>query len=399
MGNTSSAFSNLWDIATNHSAPLPSTSELAASHSVLDSLKKRRGLETAQWLNRLAGQISLDQQLPAENKPSSINGSGLNQTNPSSITGAGLPAQPSMQQAVLEWLEKMFDHFERYASRFNEKARGTDLIVNYSRPLGADKVNNQDLRDSNGNAPSIDSVYEGHLSTRFWAMLFRGSLGKIEVFVIPAEVLLGFSTHQISESAYSPLLTIESDWQNGQLKWHIAQTVISIEQVPLLAKELFGDLVRVASGQMSESELFAHPMQELSLGENLAIGYQPAVANQLAVPPQANTIYTPIENSNPAADILPGAVNSEQAVSESSISLKSLSISEQLLVSLDADINQLFELGKTALQSENTDQFHKIQTLTTVIGTYKQTVIDVSDKIRQSLEEIEKTSAPTNNGL
>jgi len=98
-------------------------------------------------------------------------------------------------------------------------------------------------------------------------MLFRGSLGKIEVFVVPAEMLLAISTHATDESAYSPLLTIESDWQNGQLNWHIAQTVISIDQVSSLAKELFGDLVRVASGQMSESELFAHPMQELNLGE------------------------------------------------------------------------------------------------------------------------------------
>jgi hypothetical protein len=41
----------------------------------------------------------------------------------------------------------------------------------------------------------------------------------------------------------------------------------------LLAKELLGDLVRVASGSMNEGELFGSQLSELKLGENVAKGF------------------------------------------------------------------------------------------------------------------------------
>ncbi len=380
--HNNSGFKEHWDLTTDHSTHLLAPDGLQASHSVLDSLKKRRGVETAQWLNRLAGEISLDQK-----------SSGLNQTNPNAVIATGQPGQPSMQQSVLEWLEKMFDNFEKFANRFNEKAAGTDLIVNYSRPVSTDKQENQNYLygDENNKATSIDSLYEGHLATRYWAMLFRGSLGKIEVFVVPAEMLLAISTHATDESAYSPLLTIDADWQNGQLNWHIAQTVISIDQVSSLAKELFGDLVRVASGQMSESELFAHPMQELNLGENLAIGYQSSSSQpaQSAIPVMPTAISQSANNSGLAKEEPTG---DQQMANAASISLKSLKVSEELLISIDEDINQLLELGKSALQSEITDQFKQIKTLTTEMEAYKETVLNTLAKLQQSIGQTEKTN-------
>jgi len=132
VGNNNSGFNEHWDLTTDHSVHLPPADGLQASHSILDSLKKRRGVETAQWLNRLAGEISLDQMSP-----------GLNQTNPNAVTATAQSSQPSMQQSVLEWLEKMFDNFEKFANRFNDRAAGTDLIVNYSRPVSPDNHKSQ----------------------------------------------------------------------------------------------------------------------------------------------------------------------------------------------------------------------------------------------------------------
>ena len=62
-----------------------------------------------------------------------------------------------------------------------------------------------------------EKVYEGHLVTRFWAMLLRGTAGAINVFIFPAEGLLGFSLHKIDETVYNPLLVIESSWERGRV--------------------------------------------------------------------------------------------------------------------------------------------------------------------------------------
>jgi len=50
-----------------------------------------------------------------------------------------------------------------------------------------------------------------------------------------------------------------------------------LETMPHLAKELFGDLIRLASGVMSEAELNNHHHSPLELGENIAVGYQPVI--------------------------------------------------------------------------------------------------------------------------
>lgn len=282
-------------------------------------------------------------------------------------------------------LDKIFDQFEIYASRLNQTAKGTDLIVSISRPSINGKKQEHSLygEDDEQNKAS-EIICEGHLTTRFWAMLLRSTVAKVEVFVIPAEMLLAFSTHNLDESSYKPLLILESEWQDGQLIWHIAGAAISIDKAAILAKELFGDLVRVASGKMSESELFAHPMQELSLGENLAMGYQlPAQPSEETVAaPSVMPVHVPANNNDSTSQ-----VNTSVTTVKQSLPLMSPSVSEQLLVSIEQDISQLFELGKSALASEDTAYFKKIEKLTERMEAFKGAVKEGLANVRQAANE------------
>lgn len=332
IGGPSSSYNKLWAVGSEHTIPSPPAESLPASHFILESLRKKRGAETAEWLNSLTG---------------------TNQT--AAIAGSASAAPTNeYEHQLLQWLDKLFDQFELYAARFNNTAQGTDLIITCTR---AGQTNNHADETVNNNL--AEKIYEGHLVTRFWAMLLRGTVEAISVFIFPAEVLLGFSLHKIDESPYSPLLVIESCWQDNQLAWHIGGTCITQNQIPLLAKELFGDLIRVASGKMSESELFAHPLQELNLGETLAVGYK--------VPPCADkeSIAQPVSvGKNPAPPV----------TASKTLSLSSLALGEKMLTSIDSDINQLFQLGKTALTSEDTLTFKKIELLTEKMEALKEAV-------------------------
>lgn len=163
-------------------------------------------------------------------------------------------------------------------------------------------------------------------------MLLRGTAGAINVFIFPAEGLLGFSLHKIDETVYNPLLVIESSWKEDELIWHIDGTAVTRQQIPLLAKELFGDLIRVASGQMDETELFAHPLHDMSLGQNLAIGYKTQVIEQPIIPTSGFTNAAP-----------PPAV----APTKPSFNLTSIDLAKKMLPTIDADISLLFQKGKT----------------------------------------------------
>ncbi len=350
---TQHSFNNKWDLASKHELQ-PTQSALQASHVILDTLRLRRGSETAKWLNTLEDQIT-----PSYSANTSSQ-SGLN-----SSTAANIQARPDeillnekvMIDTAIRGLDKIFDEFELYALEFNRNAKGTDLMVTCTRPI----------KNMDNNDKCIS--YAGHLSTRLWAMVVRGCTTRVEVFVIPSELLLAFSIHSMNETGYQPLLVVESEWHGSNPVWHIEKNIITLEQVPILAKELFGDLIRVASGQMSEKELFAHPKQQFDLGKNLAVGYQNPAS---LVNPSPNT------NNVQSTNNLPEAVSS-------AINLASLSAADQLLSLITKDINQLLEAGKVALQSDDSVNFEKIKTLTQQMDALRTV-------LTSSLENIHKAN-------
>jgi len=55
-------------------------------------------------------------------------------------------------------------------------------------------------------------------------------------------------------------MTIQSVNTAEGIQWRIDGCKLRFEMLPMLCKELLGDLVRVASGTMNESELFSRTL-------------------------------------------------------------------------------------------------------------------------------------------
>jgi len=350
----STSYNKLWALGSEHATAPPPADTLPASHNILEVLRKKRGTETAAWLNSLTH---------------------TNQTAAPAVLADTQSTENQQEHQLIQWLDALFDQFEIYGTRFNRTAQGTDLLVACTRPEKNGQVKEQP--DQTAHQNSAEKTYQGDLATRYWAMLLRGTTGTITVYIIPAEVLLGFSLHKIDESVYRPLLVIESCWKDNQLTWHIGGTCITPDQIPLLAKELFGDLIRVASGQMSESELFAHPLQELSLGENLAVGYK--------MPPCASEELAAQSTGSVKATAPPANVSKD-----SSLTLASPDFSEKMLLSMEADIKQLFQLGKNALAAEETSTFKEIELLTEKMETLKETLKTAFAEIAKRAQSIQE---------
>jgi hypothetical protein len=258
----------------------PTEAEAQRSASLMEQLKKRRGEETGRWLNMMSRDTrNVQTSGPAPTAADVDSRPVLNEapyTPPVNAQYAtmSMPVvrvpenQPLANSAAVVWINKLFQEFAIQSSAFNSSAQGTHLVINVHAP------------EFEFEKPQLDtftterkvSLFKGHLATLQWGMLVQGNENKIDVYVVPAEQILDYMVHQVG-SSFTPFMTIDSRDVEHTKEWHIGGTTITYDAIPLLAKELLGDLIRIASGSMNESELFSEHAHGLKLGETVAQGF------------------------------------------------------------------------------------------------------------------------------
>jgi hypothetical protein len=238
------------------------------------------------------------------------------------------------------------------------------LVVSCTRPI----KRTNDTGGLYSEAANDCLTYAGHIATQLWALVVRGCATKVEIFIIPAELLIAFSINSTDESGYEPLVVIESAWRDKEVIWHVQNNIITADQIPSLAKELFGDLIKVASGQVTESELSVDPLPTTAPKEDATVSGQ----NQ----PVVTSIVSTIKSTLTASVIAPSAVPNPTPPTSNipSVSPQTVKAAEGLLALIDRDINDLLESGKVALQSDNTGPFEQIKVLTETLETLKKSV-------------------------
>lgn len=217
-------------------AALPELDISSSSREVLRELQSRRGQETGRWLKGLAQEVS--SQAPKEASPSPV----------------------SIFEALASWMDTLFDQFLRLTFEFNKSSTGVELLVTCDRPTVREKKN-EDVWYK-----PVTKIYQGRIATRQWALLVTGKDGRISIHMLPAAMVLAFNTGELSDQECQPLMTAELSNVGGKNCWIISGEVAPMETIPRLAKELFGDLIRVASGVLDDSELSAADTVKAALG-------------------------------------------------------------------------------------------------------------------------------------
>jgi hypothetical protein len=342
-------------ILGNFFRPSTQTDEDAsASARILAQLKEKRGEETGKWLALMKD----SSQLPVLGPPPTIEDVDRRETlneepySPPIETqytasdeldpsGSQTASTFSSQSAELvEWVNRLFTEFTRQADQFNTTATDPKLILTMRLPEFAFELPHY------GESYDPDkkiSVFKGHVVTAHWAMLVQGYGESIDVYMIPAEEVLNFTLNDVRESQLNPFMSISSALDGGHRLWKLGGTAITPEMVPLITKELLGDLVRIASGAMSESELFAHHEIGLVLGETVAKGYGSAAKNSESevslVRGGLGDETSTVSRSTQSAANLPSVIES----------LTTWTASEVLIKALDQDLSVLAALQNDSL--------------------------------------------------
>ena len=261
----------------------PSEEEEKKSSAVLDNLRKRRGAETGKWLSLMMrdaenipvpGPVStpegVDKRPVIKEAPYSppVKAQYMTMSMPAVDVSLANEALPKSQ--TVEWINRLFAEFAIQSAAFNSSAQGTHLIVTVHAP----EFEMEKPIPGEYTPEKKIAAFKGHLATLQWGMLVQGYQDKIDIYVVPSDKILNFMLHDIRKSSYAPFMTIDSTGIESKQEWHIAGSVITFDTIPLLAKELLGDLVRVASGSMDETELFGAHEKGLRLGETVGKGYE-----------------------------------------------------------------------------------------------------------------------------
>lgn len=202
---------------------------------ILGGMRSRSGTETTKWINNLTSE-NMEEMVQSAVEPT---------VEP--VQNA-LPAQfahPSISQTQVKWVDKLFDLFQQYEVEFNRAVTDPNLRIEIERPvITADLISKMQGSDH--------YHYSGRLHTRFWSLAIRGNLSNIEGYIIPSDHYIGFESNV---SAYVQFFQFVPVW-DGELKWSFEKGAFSIAQLPPIAKQIFGQLVRVGRGESEPDERF-----------------------------------------------------------------------------------------------------------------------------------------------
>lgn len=308
------------------------------SQKLFTDLKQRRGAETGKWLRGLGAEVGA---VPKEDKQAQV-------------------ASADAFEDARRWIDALFHEFASLTYTFNQNAVGTKLSVSCERPQLVE------TKDETVWYNPVTKTYLGRLATRQWCLFVRGDEKKISMYIFPAEMTIGFKSGTYGDDAVPPFLVAEPGANSGKKNWVIQGEEAPLTVLPALAKEMFGDLIRVASGAMGENELFtSHKHQEPKLGENVAVGYvaeAPAAADTTSAISHVNVDGL---NIHDACDLVDKVI--------------------------DQELKRLY--SEAAKQSPGTPDADKARKQISAVEAFRMRIVDSFEKFTQESQGIQQGQA------
>ncbi len=211
------------------------------SEMILGNIKPRTGKETTKWLSDL----TQDENDEIPDEPVEV----MRKPAGSTSSPAPLPAQfahPSISQTQVKWVDRLFDLFQQYEAEYNRQISDPKLRIETDRA----SITPELISKMQG---SDHFHYTGRLSMRAWTLVIRGNLSHIEGYVIPSDHLIGFENNV---NAYTRFFEFFPVW-DGELKWSMdSNNSFGMGQLPTVAKQIFGHLIKVSKGDASDEDVF-----------------------------------------------------------------------------------------------------------------------------------------------
>jgi len=342
---------------------------------ILGSMKKQfSGEQTSRWLANI------------DDLPERLNPEG----------SLAAPAQEA-SLPVHTLADKLFDDFQRYIYEFNKNPVGSDLMVQIERPTPLRHAVQKHIN-------AVPAVAQGHILTRYFALVLKMYEHGIKAFVVPAENLVAFYGDDIE---FNHFLEIEAEQGAGGQVWKVQNEVITPQSLPILSKKLFSALIKVALGEATYNDPFNEEKNkatkqpampdipgyrsgesgfELRTGRTLAPGSAHiAQIQQAAAGLQgANRVAATGASQNqpapaPAASGTANGAAQHLLADTNRLNANILSFVQ----ALDEELNNLTQVGIQVLQAQDLATMQKLMNRTTLLKNARDQIAALAEEINK----------------
>lgn len=344
---------------------------------ILGNLKSRSGKDTNKWINDIT----------SDNEEEIVQASAAQAAPVQESRSLG----PAEWQVHLKWVDKLFDLFQQYEVEFNRVVPSPELVMATERVIISPELysrmqGNEQLR------------FSGRLHTRYWTLLILGNLQYLEGYIIPSDHFIGFEANQSKYSQFfyaTPVL-------DQELFWKCEGGAITQSLLPAFAKQLFGQLVKVAKGEASEEERFqfgtskgkkadkspvtgpAAPM--LSHGNVFDDG--PLLKSEYSSGfEERNAAALNLNTANPGLNTSSFASVERSAMPTSGDALDLMQALEQLKLAVDKELQALAKEGARAFEAHDLMQAERSLKKTSKVKELKEQIFGAVERWKNSSEQ------------
>lgn len=148
------------------------------------------------------------------------------------------------------WIDAFFAEFKVYICEFNASSTAEHLTIVAASPKETFEL---PCRRDPSYEPFKFKCYQGHIVTHNCALLVRSYYECLQIFIVSSEMLLGLENNVLE---VKPLVEFHPAVKDQQVHWALADVTIEGDNIPAMARELFGDFIKLTLGTIDEDDLF-----------------------------------------------------------------------------------------------------------------------------------------------
>lgn len=262
------------------------------------------------------------------------------------------------------FVDLLFDFLSRYVAEFNKNPVHEKLKVHCERPKGE-----FEFKDYARFSHTV-KYFQGHVSTREWAVVIQAYMGKVLVFVVPSDILIGFRP---GDPTRRPYMEITETIEDGKTSRTLVGRGLSSASIGPLAKRIFGQIIKVARKEATDTEEFkiaAHAEEQVDpdrsydadeskwlLSEADFLEMQRAGGGRPAAPAQAPGKATPSEQFRQNSQNVAG-------------------LCMQIVAEVDKELLFLEQLGIQAMKTDAMKDINYAMKRSNVLKSLKTKILD-----------------------
>ncbi|MFA7337371.1 MAG: hypothetical protein WC028_11345 [Candidatus Obscuribacterales bacterium] len=157
-----------------------------------------------------------------------------------------------IEESAFAWIDTFSAEVHAFVREFNNSASAETVRLVFDGPKLTMSL---PCKRDPSYTPYKFTCYQSHVVSHNYALLIRSYYETIQIFIVPSEKLLDLE-NDFLKTEFPPLLELRPAINENTVLWASTGTPLRSENIPIVARELFSDFLKLTLGVIEISELF-----------------------------------------------------------------------------------------------------------------------------------------------